>query len=104
MASPEAAPQVSILALARNIRNGGNTSENRQLGLKIVSQTETYPSRFFYRSYILSEALESGWRKLGLDERTVLDAEVLAPKPAVLTLNVVTSGLRSEFHPLVLVA
>src|SRR3989344_4369347 len=104
MASAERSFQVSVFALSHNIRNGGNTPENRQLPLRIISQTEANPSRFLYRNYILSTALESGWRKLGLDKTTVLDAEALAPKPEAVGLNVVTSGSKTEVRHLPLAA
>jgi len=102
MASAERSFQVSVLALVRNIQNGGNTPENRQEALKLVSRVESDSSKYLYRTYLLSKALEAGWRKLG--ETTTLDAEVLAPKPEAVGLNVVTSGSKTEVHHLPLAA
>lgn len=113
MASIEVAPQVSVFALARDLRNGGNTPENRQQALKIVSQ-QADSSNFVYRNYLLGGALEYAWRKLGdtddskLDSKVLFQPETLAPvlnrtilEPAVMIRPLLSTA---TFQPLVKVA
>ena len=76
------AERVSVFALARDIRNGGNTSENRQTALSFLQKQEPDPSKFIYRIHMLSPALLLGWRRAGdVDNDSQLDAVILATNP-----------------------
>ena len=76
------AERVSVFALARDIRNGGNTSENWQMALSFLQKQEPDPSKFIYRTHLLSPALLLGWRRAGeVNDYSQLDAIILETNP-----------------------